>query len=116
MKYEELQPISHVELREALLGPKPSDAARAILRMTLHEPDLRWAERKCLDALHDGRLEVRAAAITGLGHLARIHHALIDPAIVEELKKLRKDPMLGGIAEDTLEDITTFASSQTRAN
>jgi hypothetical protein len=116
MKYEELPPISRDELKHALDGRDPDEAARAILRMALHEADFAWAERKCLDALHDSRETVRAAAVIGLGHLARIHRAPIDPGIVEELKKLQAHPKLAGLAEDALDDILMFASSQAPTN
>ena len=114
MKYEELAPISRDEFREAVSGPRLELAARAILQMALHEPDLAWAEQACLLALQDSRQEVKAAAIAGLGHLARIHGALSDPAVIEELRKLTHDPKLSGIAEDALDDIQIFASSHTR--
>jgi hypothetical protein len=116
MKYEELQPITREDLNAALLGGKPGEAARAILRMALHESDLAWAETECLAALHDSRPEVKAAAITALGHLARIHHTLVHPAVIDELKSLQLDPKFSGIAEDALEDVSMFASSHTRAN
>ena len=116
MKYEELTPITREELNMALMGSKPDEAARAILRMALHEPDLAWAETKCLAALRDSRPEVKAAAITALGHLARIHHALIHPAVVDELRSLQDDPRFAGLAEDALDDVSMFASSQTRAS
>lgn len=116
MKYEEMPPITHEELGTALIGSNPGQAARAILRMAVHEPDLAWAESECLAALHDRRPEVTAAAITALGHLARIHHALIHPAIVEELRSLQTDPRFAGLAEDALDDISMFASSPARKN
>jgi hypothetical protein len=116
MKYEEMQPITHEELSAALRGSKASEAARAILRMALHESDFAWAESECLAALHDSRPEVKAAAITALGHLARIHHALIHPTVVAELRSLQNDPRFAGIAEDALDDVSTFASSPARTN
>jgi hypothetical protein len=64
--------------------------------------------------MKDDRDDVRAAAIVGLGHLAPIHHTLLDPRILDELRKLQRDPKLGGVAEDALEDILTFASPQAR--
>jgi hypothetical protein len=116
MKYEDLAPISRDELGNALLGAKPEEAARALLRMALHEPDAAWAEKKCKEELQDDRDDVRAAAITCLGHIARIHHTLFDATIVEELRKLQGHPKLGGIVEDALDDILTFASAPARSN
>jgi hypothetical protein len=76
--------------------------------MALHETELSWAETQCVSALKDDRLEVRKAAIQGLGHLARIHGKLTIPGITDELGHLRNDPELGGIVEDTLDDILVF--------
>ena len=92
------------------------EAARALLRMALHERNLDFAERLCLDALEDRRPEVKTAAIQSLGHLARIHHALANAAVVDHLKKLQQDPAWSGLAEDALDDILTFVPSQSRAN
>jgi hypothetical protein len=116
MKYEELPPISRDELRSALASSKSHEAARALLRMALNEPDAAWAERKCKEELGDGRDDVRGAAITCLGHLARIHHTLFDATIVDELRKLQGNPKLGGIVEDALDDILAFASVPARSH
>lgn len=110
MKYEELLPISHEHLEQALAGEAPEEAARALLRMALNDRDRQWAERKCLAALRDSREEVRPAAITSLGHLARIHRVITNEAAVQELRKLQDDPKLGGLAEAALEEILLFTS------
>jgi hypothetical protein len=81
--------------------------------MALHETDWRWAEQRCLAALGDNRGEVRAAAITGLGHLARVHHVVTADVVIPKLRELQDDPQLGGLAEDALEDITLFTSGST---
>lgn len=78
--------------------------------MSLNDDDWTWAETKCLTALLDKREIVRAAAITSLGHLARIHHKVTKELVVPELETLTSDPQLGGIAEDALEDIFMIAS------
>src|SRR5262249_38352376 len=111
MKYEELPPINLDQLERALAGQSAEDAAVALLRMALNETNWAWAEKKCLDALHDGRAPVRAAAVTGLGHLARIDRKLNKEVVIPELQKLKGHPELGGLAEDALEDILIFTSA-----
>jgi len=111
MIYENLPRIKPDELDEALAKGTPEEAARALLRMAMSETDWRWAEGKCLLALSDWRDEVKAAAITSLGHLARIHHTLSLEIVVPQLQKMKGDPKLGGIVEDALEDILMFTSS-----
>lgn len=111
MKYEELPPITHDQLEQALTRESADDAAVALLRMALNEPNWAWAEKKCLTALQDGRVPVRAAAVTGLGHLARIHRKVTKDAVVAALQNLKGHPDLGGLVEDALEDILIFTSS-----
>ena len=116
MKYEELPPITPDQLERALAGESPEHAAVALLRMALNDPNWAWAEEKCLAALHDGREPVRAAAITSLGHLARIHRKVSKETVVPELQKFKGDPELGGLARDALEDILIFTSASSSSN
>jgi hypothetical protein len=111
MKYEELERMSHEEVESALSDGTAEQAARALLSVALHDGDRLWVEGKCLGALQDPRGEVRAAAITALGHVARIHRAVPSDAVIPQLMRLKNDPQLGGLVEDTLEDILMFTSS-----
>jgi hypothetical protein len=111
MKYEELTPITREELEHALANESSGGAAVALLRMALHEADWRWAERKCVAVLHDERAAVRAAAVTGLGHVARVHQKVTREIVVPELERLKGDPEFRTLAEDALEDILIFASA-----
>jgi hypothetical protein len=78
--------------------------------MALHEPDWPWAEDICLSLLSDARKEVRSAALTSLGHLARLHSMLHLEIVVPAVKRLLADPDSRGVAEDTLDDITRFVN------
>jgi hypothetical protein len=116
MKYEVLRSISREELEDALSAGSAAVARRALLRMALHEPDRKWAAQKCLAALRDQRVDVRAAAITSLGHLARIHRCSDLEQVMPALQALKADPELGGIAEDALEDILIFTTPRNCAS
>lgn len=109
MRYEELQPISRNEFEQTLSSCEPEEIARGLLRMALHETDLLWAEQKCLSALNDASNVVKSAAVTALGHLARIHGNITREIVVPKLKHLKEDPILRGVAEDALDDIAMFA-------
>ncbi len=109
MEYHDLPPVSHAELYAALSSPAAERAAAAVISVGLHEPDWRWAEQVCLDVLKDAREEVRAAAVTSLGHIARVHGKITARIVIPALESLLNDPSLGGIAEDALEDIRLFA-------
>jgi len=111
-RFEQPEPISREELKRDLSSPNPDITATALISMALYEPDWRWAESVCLSALgDDARRAVKEAALIGLGHLARIHHALHLEIVVPVVQELRNDPDLGGIAEDALQDITRFVTA-----
>jgi len=107
MTYEQALPISRGDA-EAALAASEERAAEAMIRVSLNESDREWAEAFCLAGLRDDRCTVRAAAITGLGHLARRYQAA-SRAVISTLQSLRADPALGGTAEDALDDILSFA-------
>ena len=111
MQYEDILPISREQLHRALTSESEEHAARAIIAVGLYEPDWRWAEQTCVQALQDSREDVRAAAITSLGHIARIHGRITVARVIPELEGLRSHPTLGGVAEDALEDILRFVKS-----
>ncbi len=108
MEYEQIVPISRQEADRALDSGSEGHAAKAMIAVALHEPDRRWAEQKCLQGLRDHRAEVRAAATVGLGHIARIHRQMTTAVVLPQLKALRSDPLLGGVADDALDDILIF--------
>ncbi|WP_328481893.1 hypothetical protein OHS71_26830 [Streptomyces sp. NBC_00377] len=49
-----------------------------------------------------------ALAVTCAGHVARLHGA-IDVRLVARVRDLLQDPVLGGRAEDAVDDIASFA-------
>lgn len=101
--------------RDALLADlRSSDmslATRALLRLTYEDPDRRWMEDVLLDCLSpEVDPQVKALAVTCLGHLGRLHHA-VSLDVTRRLGELLGDPVLGGRAEDALGDIAYFVSS-----
>jgi|SRR5215475_13429389 len=111
MHYEDVLPIDRDELRRALKSNSEGRAAKAVIAVALHDPDWKWAEKQCLNALKDPRSDVRAAGVTGLGHIARIHGRITASVIIPKLEALKADKSLGGVAEDAIEDILFFAKS-----
>jgi|SRR6516225_4563372 hypothetical protein len=108
MRYQDILPITREELRSALESDDAGRASRAIIAIALHESDWQWAEQQCLNALKDKRMDVRAAAIVGLGHIARIHGKITLSRVLLELQAVKSDESLRGIAEDALDDIVIF--------
>jgi len=110
--HEDLPPITKDEYRRLFESASPEHAGEALLRLAWHERDTFWAEQQCVAALEDERLEVRRAAATSLGHLARRQRTL-NPATVSRLRALKDDPEIGGRVEDALDDLAVFVRSAT---
>ncbi|MFF4312763.1 hypothetical protein [Streptomyces sp. NPDC001507] len=84
-------------------------STRALLRLTYDDPDRIRVEAVLLGCLSpEADAQIRALAVTCMGHLARIHRA-VSANIVRRLQELLDDPELGGRAEDALDDIAAFS-------
>jgi hypothetical protein len=105
MTYSEPVPVSREEFKTALDTGDGLTIAKALVGLAFHSPDWQWVQDTCLALLDHDDLGVRAAAITCLGHLARIHHQLDTSRVLPRLLVLVDDPDLGGRVEDALDDI-----------
>ncbi|MCI3276056.1 hypothetical protein [Streptomyces cylindrosporus] len=96
-------------------SPSVRLSTKALLRLTCDDPDRAWVEAVVLDCLSPGAdPQVRALAVTCLGHLARIRRE-VSGRIVRRLEELLDDPVLGGRAEDALDDIAVFTRGKSTA-
>ncbi|WP_075733185.1 hypothetical protein [Streptomyces acidiscabies] len=75
-------------------------ATRALLYLTYEDPDRRWLE--------GNEPQLRALAVTCMGHLGRMRGA-VGAEVVACLERLLGEPELGGVAEDALGDVGWFA-------
>jgi hypothetical protein len=118
----ETNPSDHVDERwraEMLADIRSGDppANPALLELTYDDPDGDWVEPILLEHLapkHDVRL--RLLATTCLGHLARIHGKITRRTVVPALRALLSDPVVGGTAQDALDDIDQFAPAEPGAH
>lgn len=86
-------------------------STRALLRLTYDDPDRMRVEAVLLDCVSlEADPQIRALAVTCMGHLARIHRA-VSAEIVRCLEELLDDPELEGRAEDALDDIAAFSAT-----
>jgi hypothetical protein len=87
------------------------DATDAMLGLTYHEEDQQWHEAFLVSCLAPERdPQIRALAVTCLGHVGRMFGSISSPLTLPELTALLDDPGLGGRAEDALADIGHFAA------
>lgn len=109
MDYREPDPATRRSLQDALSAGSADRISEAIIGLVLTDPDLFWLQDQCMGLLHHEDYRVRGAALTSLGHLARIH-GQIDRAKVEPVvRTFLEDPVLAGRAEDALDDFDVFA-------
>jgi hypothetical protein len=97
---------------ELVRGNDEADATDALLDLTYNEPDRRWLQDFLVECLRpEVNAQVRALAVTCAGHVARLDRE-VGPVLLGRLKKLEGDPVLGGIVEDALIDISSFANER----
>jgi hypothetical protein len=108
MEYVEPDPTTRSEFLRALATGTGPEVAQALVGVVFTDPDWQWLQDKCLALLRHHDVIVRGAALTSLGHIARIHGALDRGKVEPEIKRLVDDPDLGGRALDALSDIDVF--------
>lgn len=100
--------LSRDEVARAFEVGDPDVLSAALIALAFHEPDWRWAQDRCLEALDHESPVVRGLAALCLGHVARIHRRLDLDRVRPRLEALAPDPDAGGRAQDALADIARF--------
>ncbi len=108
MRYEEIPAIDLPAAEAGITSGVPSQIADALLRASLSLIDPTWVEAACLRSLAHPDLEVRWAALSALGHLARRYRRLDIGDVLAAVKPLRDNPALAGKVSDLLDDIDTY--------
>jgi hypothetical protein len=108
MIYREPQPAGRDDLLDAVREGNAEEIAESLLGLTTNDPDWRWVQDRCLALLRHPSTDVRAIAVTCLGHLARTHRQLDSAKVVAELQTLQSDDELAGRIQDALEDIAQY--------
>lgn len=111
MKYDDSRPIGRSEAETMFNSENPDAICEALIRVALHDPDPLWSQMVVLRFVAHDDSEVRGLAATCLGHIARIHRRMDLGIVVPILSKLAEDPLVGGRAEDALDDIRTYMKS-----
>ena len=110
MEYREPTPATRADLEHALAAGDPGAIVEHLLGVVLHEPDGAWVRDLCVGLLGHQRAAVRAAAVTSLGHVARLHPGVSSAESRAALGSVvQSDPDLAGRVEDALDDIRTFS-------
>ncbi|WP_433056599.1 hypothetical protein [Dactylosporangium sp. CS-033363] len=95
-------------------GENVDAAASAVLELTRHEPDRAWVTRFLLELVEGDRAaEVRAVAVTCLGHVARADYAIDREAVLPVLRRLLDDPALRVRARESIDVIEQYSPGVT---
>lgn len=106
-----LRPITKIDLLEILATGPEAAIGNALLRLALFSFDVKWSEELFLRYSGSAVLEIRAVALSAMGHLARLHNEEFDfssafPILTENAEGA--DPSIRRIAQESLSDIQIF--------
>lgn len=83
-----------------------------VLNACLNQIDDIAAKNLCELSFTSSTKEIKHVSILCVGHIARVYKELVDPSIIEEIKKIALDSnhIHFGVANDTLDDIEIFVT------
>ena len=82
--YEEIGARSHADIERALREDDPEVLLRAVIGVSMHDADWHYAQHLCIRLSAHPHYNVRANAVLGFGHIARVHGRL-DQAVVQPI-------------------------------
>ncbi len=106
--YYEPQPLARATAEMTFERGNSDAICEAIIAVALHDPDWKWIQAVCLRFVAHENREVQGAALTAIGHIARIHGQLDLDLVVPVLRSMSHDSEVGGRALDALDDIDVF--------
>jgi hypothetical protein len=107
-KYRAAQQRSREQMEAMLKSDEAEQVIDALLSAVYYDPDWRWVELQCLQALTHADVWVRRNAATCLGLLAVFHQKLDTELVVAALKKAGQDEEVRPWVEDSLSDIEHY--------
>ena len=108
--YEPIPEMTPDQVDAAIVRNDAGELRIAVLAAALYAEDSSWAESVCQSLSRHGDPTVRANAVLGFGHIARIHgrlsEALVRPVVEAALRDL--DSGVRGQAVSAADDIEHF--------
>lgn len=110
VKYELIKHYSQAEIGKAVKDDDTDKLLLMVLSVTLYSDDREYAEEFCVQFSNHEHFTVRANAIQGFGHIARIHGKLNEEIVKPIIKRALKDEneFIRGNAIDAKDDAKTF--------
>src|SRR5258705_13844606 len=108
MRYEDAAWRPHDEVEAIFASGSEEAICDALAGAALKDDDASWIESWCLMLAESRSVAIRGLAATCLGHAAR-RFGKIQPEPVALLRRLSTDAEVGGLADEALNDVATFA-------
>lgn len=113
--YHEIPELSREEALRQLESADIGERAEALIALAYFDPDWRWVQSLCIDAIH-GRFDgLRETGILCIGHTARVNRQIDLDIVLPLLYDLYRDPDLQGWAHNALSDIHVFVGFDRKA-
>jgi len=91
MKYETIPLLTKNEIESAISRNEPGELLCVVLSAALYSDDPVWAEDVCVRLSNQEHCNVRADAILGFGHIARIHTKLAESRVKPLIEAALRD-------------------------
>ena len=110
LKYREAISWSRAKVEAALAADDPELLLQAVIAVSMHEEDQKYAEALCVRLSRHPHFNVRGNAVLGFGHIARVHGKLeenvVQPLIAAALKD--QEEYVRGQAHSAKDDTEHF--------
>ena len=106
--YYKVVPFTRKEAETAFASGNQEKISDALVGLAYYEADWEYVRDICIKFLSDNNNKNHSMAAISLGHIARIHKNLEIRKVIPFLESFLSDPEIGGIVEDTIEDIMRF--------
>jgi hypothetical protein len=111
-KYRQAQQRSREQMEAMFRSGLAEQIIDAMLSAAYYDPDWRWVQMQCLQALTAADVWVRRNAVTCLGLLAVFHQKLDVELVIAALRKAGEDAEVAPWVEDSLADIQHYMNKQ----
>ncbi len=91
MQYEEITKLSRIAVEQALRDDVPDVLLRAVIAVSMHDDDWRYAQDLCVRLASHPHFNVRGNAVLGFGHIARVHGQLDRPLMQPIIQAALRD-------------------------
>lgn len=106
---EELNPKDEAEVHEMV---------HHLLSLSLNEIEFNAAKQLCEAYFKSKNTIIKRLSILCVGHIARVYKKLVEPFMIEDIKKIGSNPNdeFYGVANDALDDIESYVDQNIRTS